>query len=132
MFMHPVTGRAWGEVREDSEPEPQTDELGDRPWQGRRGLHIPGRLRQEGVEQQQDERKGYPLGISSQSHKATQSELRDGLHYAGKGAVMAPLPGSTGAFQGLLAEMGVYSAAPDFGQTLLSSSKEPILGGRIQ
>lgn len=132
MFTRPVTGGAWGAVREDSQPEPLTDELGDRPWQGRRGLHTPGRLRQEGVGQQQDERKGYPLGMSSQRPKATQSGLRGGLHYAGKGAVMPPPPGSTGAFQGLLAEMGVYSAAPGFGQTLLSSSKEPILDGRIQ
>lgn len=84
------------------------------------------------MEQLQDEWKGYTLGISSQSHKAKQSELRDGLHFAGKGAMMAPLPGSTGAFQGLLAEMGVYSVAPGFGQTLLSPSKEPILDGRIK
>lgn len=39
-----MKGRAWGEVRGDSEPEPQTDKLGDRQWQGRHGLHTQGKL----------------------------------------------------------------------------------------
>lgn len=146
----------WKKQGESRSHSPETEKTGSdggicctvlkEIW-GVTGLHIHGWLLKQDVGQS-NRRNGNNIerGILSQSYKTKQSETKEkatyfhwgdvhdteDLRYGGKDGMINSLLCTTVAFQDFMAEMGVYSMAPGFWQSLLSCSKEPILDGRIK